>query len=311
MDAARRWLKLIAMLLEKAPPLSVGLAMAVAGAVGMYGMITYNQANLFCLKCHAPNGIFNSFEESTVAHTPYKKDGARCLSCHTDKDFYDIAASFVRETARDFTHVTNAEAARLPDLDPGYTDADCLKCHYDVMKLDGAEKLELPPKLAEIGLRFSHRRHFWIKEFPPEARARLTELRALPTPTKEQQDEIDFLYRAQLGWCGQCHDRRQPTAEGGERLDRSINYFSLNPMACVGCHLDARRARHPGTIHLALPREETCRRCHSGSFHGRFTTFRAECESDDKRDCARCHPQWKPPEAALSLASEDETALEE
>jgi hypothetical protein len=293
----RRLVDWIASFLATAPPLWVGVALLLAGLVGMVGMITYNQSTLFCMKCHEPNGIFVSFDSNHVSHTPYKKDDQHCLACHTDKDFYVIANNWLREVRSDVGYVTNAEAARLPNPEPGYSDADCLKCHYDVLKLDESVKLELPAKLAPIGLRFSHRRHLWVKDFPAEAQKRLGELRRQSEWTKEQKDELDFLFRAQLGWCGQCHDRLQPAAGGDLAVDRTVNYFTLNPMACVGCHLDARRERHPGTIHLALPSEETCRRCHTGTFHGRFTTFRAECEGADQRDCQRCHPQWRPEEA--------------
>ena len=294
MKAAARLVKAIETFLAKASPLSVGLAMVAAGVLGMWSMIAYNQTSAFCLKCHVPNGIFISFSEDSGPHTPYKRQNVRCLTCHTDKDFYVIAANWARRAGADFVHDTNAEAARLPDADPGYRDADCLKCHYDVIRLDESAKLQLPPKVAEIGLRFSHRRHFWLKDFPSEAKARLADLRRAPEPTEEQKAELEFLYKTQLGWCGQCHDRRQRGADGREQADRTVNYFSLNPMACTGCHRDAGRAGHPGERRLAIPGELTCRRCHSGTFHGRFTTFRAECKSENTADCKRCHPLWKP-----------------
>ncbi|NLH50182.1 MAG: hypothetical protein GX444_16505 [Myxococcales bacterium] len=283
-----------------APPLYVGLGIGVAGLLGFLGMVTYNQSSFFCLKCHAPAGVFVSFAEDSTSHSPYKKDKERCLTCHTDKDFYRVAGKWVSRSVADFDDATGAETTRLPDPEPGYTDDECLRCHFDILKRDEADKLKLPEKVAKIGLRFSHRNHFWMKDYPRPARAQLERLRAMALPTEEQKTERDFLLRAQLGWCGQCHDREQPTADGKTRPDRSINYFSINPMRCIGCHPDATARRHPGTIHLALPREEQCRRCHSGTFHGRFAVFRAECAGEDKRDCRRCHPGWQPEAAEES-----------
>jgi hypothetical protein len=308
MNLAARMVQAIASFLEKASPRLVALALAVAGVAGMWSMIAYNQTSSFCLKCHAPNGIFISFAEDSGPHTPYKKDRERCLTCHTDKDFYVVAGNWLRRAGGEFVHATNAEAARLPAADPGYRDEDCLQCHYDALKQDETAKLQLSPKVAEIGLRFSLRRHVWVKEFPAEAQARLAVLRATPAPTDEEQKELDFLRRAQYGWCGQCHDRTPPAADGRPQVDRTINYYSINPMSCTGCHPDAQRGQHPGERRLAVPSELTCRRCHTGTFHGRFATFRAECKAADKTDCRRCHPLWKPEDeptaAALAPAAE-------
>lgn len=290
----RRGIELIETFLVKAPPLWVGVALIAFGVLGFEGMVTYNQSSNFCMECHRPMGIFISFDEDHDSHVPYKQDKTRCLACHTDKDFYSFAFHLARRAGDGFTRVTNENVVRLPKQDPGYTDAQCLTCHYNVLKLEKAEKLELPERLAGIGLTFSHRNHFWIKDFPSEAGSRLRELQAMAERKKEEQEELEFLLRARLGRCAQCHDREKPAAAGGAQIDRTVNFFSINPMRCVGCHTDATRDRHPGTIHLALPREETCRRCHTGTFHGRFTMFRAECESRDQRHCRRCHPGYQP-----------------
>jgi hypothetical protein len=301
MKLLNRLLKLGATVLETAPVLWVAVGFAIAGVAGFLGMVEFNQTSSFCMECHEPQGIFVSFDVEHLSHTPYKQDREACLTCHTDKDFFKVAEAWAATLPEKFEQATNARAAELPELDPGYTDAQCLGCHYDVLKLEEAEPLELSEKVAEIGLRFSHRRHFWMKDFPPEAAERLVELQeaaaANPSPTnfadaKKQADEIAFLQRAKLGYCGQCHDRER----AGE-VDRAINYFAFNPMRCTGCHTDAVRGRHPGTIHLALPNEETCRRCHTGSFHGRFAMFRAQCDGADKSNCSKCHPGFRPPAA--------------
>lgn len=310
MNLARRLVFWCEHFLVTAPPVYVGLGMMVAGIMGFVGMVTYNQSSFFCMKCHAPTGVFVSFDEESASHTPYKKDKTSCLTCHTDKDFYQVAANWTRQSLTEFDDRTSAETTRLPNPDPGYTDADCLACHFDVLKRDEIDPLKLAEKVAPLGLRFSHRNHFWLKDNPGPARERLAALRAIAEATDEERTERDLLFKAQLGWCGQCHDREQSPAGGEARIDRDINYFSTNPMRCGGCHPDATRGRHPGTIHLALPREEQCRRCHSGTFHGRFTVFRAECAGEDKRDCRRCHPRWRPEAAeeasALNAAPDSE-----
>jgi len=289
--------------LIKAPPLWVGLGLIVLGVAGFEGMVTYNQSNAFCFKCHERDGLFRSIDMESTAHTPLKQENRHCLNCHTDKDFYTYAVDLARAASDGLGQATNDDVAQLPPPDPGYDDADCLKCHHDVLKIEKADVLDLPPLPALIGLHFSHRMHFWVKDFPAEAATRLMELTMRTGLSKAEIDERDLLLRAQLGRCGQCHDRRQMQADGEEALDRSINYFSHNPMRCTGCHLDATRDNHPGTVRLALPREETCRRCHTGTFHGRYTVFRAECAGTDTRDCRRCHPQWRPPKEANVAAA--------
>jgi len=292
MNLLRRLIGWIEAFLVQAPPLYVGIGLIVAAVLGFEGMVTYNQMNLFCLKCHEPMGIYRSFNEDLVAHAPFKKDRENCLVCHTDKNFYTFFTGLVAELPGDFVHVTNNTLPILPVADKDYDDEQCLACHNDSLKIDQSDKLRLPPKLAEIGLVFSHQRHYWVKTYPGEAAQRLAQLQTVADLPEKEKNEYEFLLRARMGYCAQCHDQRRVVNEGQPAVNRDINYFSINPMHCTGCHLDATPGRHPGTIHLELPREETCRRCHTGTFHGRFTVFRAECAGLDKRDCKRCHPDY-------------------
>jgi len=296
-----RLLKFVEFLLVKTPPLWAGLAIIFSGALGFAAMVATNQRAGFCLKCHEANGIFISFDEKSKEHKPYREQRLGCVQCHTDKDFYRITARTFARVGRQVLRDTNEDVSRLPAAKSGYVDADCLTCHQGILEVKDGVALELPPKLADIGLRFSHERHYWLASFPAAAKDRLRERRAATSLTKDEAEELAFLSdKVELGWCGQCHDRRPPIGTGERQLDRTINYFSENPMQCTGCHTDAARAAHPGTIHLALPSEETCRRCHTGTFHGRFTTFRAECAGKDREHCIKCHPQWRPDEAAAA-----------
>lgn len=294
LSLAAKAIKLIETFLVQASPLWVGLGVIVLGILGFEGMVTYNQTTLFCMKCHEARGIYVSFDPDDESHVPYKRDQARCLKCHTDKDFYTFAGKLFGAAQDVFAAATSEEPAQLPPFGAGYADDQCIACHYNVLNQDKGEKLELPPRLAAVGLTFSHRRHFWLRDYPPEAAARLAALKKKTILNEDEKKEWEFLQRAQLGRCGQCHDREQTAANGRAAVNRNINFFSINPMRCESCHLDATPDRHPGTIHLALPREETCRRCHTGSFHGRFAVFRAQCDSPDKRDCTRCHPDYRP-----------------
>ncbi len=305
-NLAAKTIKLIETILVKAPPLWVGLGIMILGVLGFVGMVTYNKSNLFCMMGHEPNGVFVSFDENHDSHVPYKKNGRRCLTCHTDKDFYTFAGQVAQAARRSFREVTSDQTTQLPAFGTGYTDAQCLACHHDVLKLDKADRLRLPPRAAEIGLVFSHRRHFWMRDYPAEAAARLAELEKKSRPNDGEKKEIEFLQRARMGRCAQCHDRQQPDSEGRLAVDRNINYFSINPMRCESCHLDATPTRHPGTVLLSMPSEETCRRCHTGSFHGRFAIFRAQCDGADKRDCTRCHPDYRPPSGDAAVAAAPE-----
>ncbi len=291
---AAKAIKLIETFLVKAPPLWVGLAIIVLGILGFEGMVTYNQTGLFCMKCHERRGVYVSFDPDHESHVPYKRDHVSCLKCHTDKDFYTFAGRVAAEARVDFAAWTTAETRRLPPFDAGYSDQQCLACHYNALKNEKMDKLKMSPRLAEIGLTFSHQRHFWLRDYPQAAADRLDILRKTARLTEDEKKELEFLQRARLGRCMQCHDRQQPAANGRTAVDRNVNYFSINPMRCESCHLDATPDRHPSTIHLALPSEATCRRCHTGSFHGRFAVFRAECNNPDKRDCTRCHPDYRP-----------------
>ena len=155
------------------------------------------------------------------------------------------------------------------------------------------------PKLAAIGLRMDVGRHYHLKEFDADDRRRFAELSAKEALDDAERDELVFLNKARISNCAICHERRRATEAGQARLDKTVNYFTANPMTCFSCHPDAVDGRHPGNP-LALPTERVCRRCHNGWTHGRILFFNADRNDADRSACVKCHPRYVPEVAATA-----------
>jgi len=275
-------------------PLLVGVLMFAAGIAGLTGMVTYNQANDFCFKCHQVRGPYYHIDLESTVHEPYVKNlhtqaHVNCVECHSDKEVVNYFGDVARLAGEGFDKITSLPRDDAPGAVTQYDDRTCLRCHYRILETDEIEDerlFELTPKLAQIGLRFSHRRHWWMRAWTPELQARLEGINN--GGIRVEQEELEVLQRARLAHCAQCHDRyyRDPGM-----VDKTVNLYTSNPMSCASCHLDATPDNHPGNV-LSLPTEKSCRRCHNGILHGRMKMFLADQESPDKKPCIKCHPAY-------------------
>lgn len=282
------------------------LALILLGFVGFAAMVQYNQRSAFCTKCHVNRGPYRNIDLQSAAHKPYAEGKKDCLDCHTDKDFHAWARQTVIAGAQAFERFTN-DTGQLAYRLRNVSDETCLGCHEGMLERGEADRIELSPGLAKIGLVFDHRRHFEIKEYSPTLQQERDDLRrSAEQPsgdmTAEKMERLTFLERVRIGHCAQCHERKQPIPkdQGARKLDRNIHFYTSNPMRCSGCHVDAVTAAHPGpplTPPLGLPSEAVCRRCHNGKVHGRLVTFPARCETDFEPftdHCKTCHPDVQP-----------------
>jgi NapC/NirT cytochrome c family, N-terminal region len=284
-------------LLAKANVPLTAVGLLVLGLAGFEGMVAYNQSGAFCEKCHVNRGPFRNIDLSSVAHKPYVDGRATCVDCHTDKEFHEFLVRTAHAAGQGFSRLT--QDTHRPTFKPrDVDDGKCLVCHNAILEQENADRLELSPELAKIGLKFSHARHFAMREFDAEQRDRLDQLKSMSRLNDEEKAEQVFLEKVSIGACAFCHERNQlidPTT-GARKIDRSINLFARNPIGCSGCHVDAVVGDHPGNTlapPLGLPSETTCRRCHNGRVHGRIVTFEARCEKNSppfSEQCAKCHP---------------------
>ncbi|MDP8256485.1 MAG: NapC/NirT family cytochrome c [Candidatus Alcyoniella australis] len=306
MSALRRVLDRAWALAMAVNPFAVFAGLLLLGVVGLSAMVQYNQANDFCLKCHHQRGPYQPIDLESTAHEPYVKNlrseaHVNCLECHTDKELINFFELVAVRAGRGFDELTNPPRMQAPREGPQYADELCLRCHYKILETDeikGQRLLELSDRLRVIGLRFSHQRHFQVRAWTPELERRLEQINL--GQIQVEHEELEFLQRARLGHCAQCHDRFYADPSNA---DKNVNLYTSNPMSCAACHLDADPQNHPGKV-LGLPSERSCRRCHNGVLHGRMRMFLADMDSEDKQPCVKCHPAYmeKPP-----IVAEDET----
>jgi len=286
--------RLLGRALFSVEPWVLVLSLAALGAAGLWGMVTYNQTDYFCQRCHKVLGPYRSIYLESQAHEPFKQKKFDCIDCHADKDVYTWAHRQVSYWGRLFEEITQPQEStasmRYDD------DSRCLACHYKILETNELKHFEMPQSLAKIGLRFEHARHLAFKSFDADEAERLAELESAAKLTKEKQAELEFLRKVRNSSCDRCHERE--VALGGQKtLRKEVNYFSRNPASCVTCHSDATLYVHPGRQKLSFPSEETCRYCHRGRLHGKILFTLADKKSEDKTACKTCHPLYQPKEA--------------
>ena len=272
-------------------PILFVAAVALFGVSGLVGMVQYNQSNYFCQKCHRIRGPYVSIHLDSKSHKPFKDGTHGCLACHRDKDFYDWALGTAGSFAGFMQDYTNPAAIHYeaPDME---SDAKCLRCHYNQLEYNQTRPLELTGNLRKIGLKFDHAKHYAFRDFDRKKDARLKELSAKRGRTEDEKKEMEFLEKVRYSNCAICHERVKDAPGGGTFIDKTVNYFTTNPMTCSSCHKDALRNDHPGHK-LAVPSEESCRWCHNGKLHARMVFFPADKTSPDRTACVKCHPDYK------------------
>jgi len=267
-------------------PWLIAVVVLLAGAAAFTGIIKVNQTNSLCMTCHKTRGPFVSVDLNAAYHNPYKNHSESCIQCHDDKSLYVIMGRKIIKTYLGFEQVTTLK--EVPSPASNFQDHECLVCHQNILNMRDSNRVDLPPRLAAIGLRFDHERHFAIKEYNTSIAKRLAGLESSSVLNEDLKRELDFLRKIRLSNCAQCHER---FPRNSASADKNINFFSSNPMNCAGCHDAA--SGHPGR-NLETPTEQTCRRCHLGRWHGRMFIFEANCAGPDTKYCTKCHPDWEP-----------------
>jgi hypothetical protein len=155
---------------------------------------------------------------------------------------------------------------------------NCRYCHLGAIERKEMLTKDLTPGLQKIGLLMDHRKHVLAQE----------------------------------DTCAKCHERYKEK----DVADRGVNYAEVNHLSCDSCHSFASHAYRAGRLFpltpkeyeqarddawkalshnlrwmVAIPTEQTCRRCHDGKIHYKAKVFLADCRQDDNYDnCIKCHP---------------------
>jgi nitrate/TMAO reductase-like tetraheme cytochrome c subunit len=262
----------------------IAVCILVAGAADL------STRSATCSACHTREGAFAQWMSARLV-TEKKGFGHEligCASCHIEGGAANGWASRFRGLLHIVEYIT-------PQLDPRSAAAgegesarrevapsrNCEYCHLGAIVRKAVLMKDLPEGLREIGLVMDHRKHVVARE----------------------------------DTCAKCHERyKNPETR---EADKTVNYAEVNHLGCVSCHRSAShsyRKRHQPSLTgaderkrseeaawkaleknprwmVALPSEETCRRCHDGRIHYKTKVFLAQCRTGNDYDaCVKCHP---------------------
>lgn len=261
----------------------VFVALAFAAAAGEISVRTAT-----CMACHQQEA---SFAHWMGGRLKAEKKGfghelIACADCHIEGAPANTVTSRLRGLLHAGTYLVPQIDPRRADITEVYPTSrvpteNCNYCHAAAVMRKAVYLKDLPPELKKIGLAMDHRKHVLARE----------------------------------GTCAKCHERYKEK-DGFLEVDKSVNYTETNHMACDSCHSQASHSYRAGQLlplsqtryraarrdawkrlstnprwMVAVPTEQTCRRCHNGQIHYKTRIFPANCkEGKIFADCQKCHP---------------------
>jgi nitrate/TMAO reductase-like tetraheme cytochrome c subunit len=255
--------------------------------VGLLAAADYSSRSAACMLCHQQEASFASWmtEKLRKEKRGFSHEMITCADCH-------IQGNPSRTMASRFRSLLHAISYLVPQIDPRTPPTsgmfnrtrvpteNCQYCHYASVYRKAVHLKDLPEGLKPIGLVMDHRKHVLARE----------------------------------NTCAQCHERYKPQLDAAP--DKGVNYAEVNHLACDACHSFASHAYRSGRLlpmtqtqyeeartaawerlgqnprwMVAIPSEQTCRRCHNGQIHFKTQIFPADCRTGSNYDnCIKCHP---------------------
>lgn len=241
-----------------------------------------------CMSCHPKQAAFAHWmSDKLVAEKKgFSHELISCAACHMDGAAQGTVMSRFRGLLHAITYVVPTIDPREPLVTRIYktthiSSENCKYCHQAAIVRKTVWKKDLPGgDLKVIGLAMDHRKHLVTSE----------------------------------DTCARCHERYANEPKG--KANKEVNYAEVNHLSCDACHTAASHAYQTGRIlpipdsnlkkawettwdklsknprwMIALPTEETCRRCHNGKIHFKTRIFLADCSNGKNYDeCVKCHP---------------------
>lgn len=262
------------------------IVLVVVGVALLLGAADISTRTSTCMSCHAQEAEFARWMEARLAQEQrgFSHELIACAACHMEGAAEGTIAS-------GFRGLLHAATYAVPQIDPRrpmvsglfktvhVPSENCKYCHLAAITRKAVWLRDLHPRLKEIGLQMDHRKHVVARE----------------------------------GTCAKCHERYKDKKEGA---DKEVNYAEVNHLSCASCHSGAshayrsgkrfpltqaqfveareetwkRLAKNPRWM-IALPTEQSCRRCHNGKIHYKTRIFPVACDTGTNyNDCIKCHP---------------------
>ncbi len=240
-----------------------------------------------CMACHTQEQAYVEWmtEKLKDRKKGFSHELISCAACHME----GAAEGTIMSRFRGLLHTVQYFVPQMDPRRPLVTrmfkevripSENCQYCHLGSIVRKTVMLRDLPPRLQRIGLQMDHRKHVLASEET----------------------------------CAKCHERykdKQP-----EEVDRTVNYAEVNHLSCDACHASASHTYRTGRLlplsqaefhqareeawttlsnnprwMIALPTEQTCRRCHNGKIHFKTRIFLADCsQGKNYENCVKCHP---------------------
>ncbi|MGC8657497.1 MAG: hypothetical protein ACP5U1_00315 [Desulfomonilaceae bacterium] len=256
-------------------------------AILIYGSGEVSIRSFTCKACHQREAKYVDWmaHKLKIQNKGFSHELIACADCHIAGSPQNTVLSRGRALLHAVTYL-------VPQIDPRQDEttglfretrvptANCEFCHYAAIYRKAVYLKDLTKGLKEIGLAMDHRKHVIARD----------------------------------DTCAKCHERYKD--KNDNKADKEVNYAEVNHLACDSCHSFASHyylngrllpltpaqfteaiqkawnslSRNPRWM-VAIPTEQSCRRCHNGKIHYKTRIFVADCrEGYDYKNCVKCHP---------------------
>lgn len=261
----------------------------IGGAVALLivvGAAEVSVRSATCIACHTREADFAEWMKNRLRAEKkgFSHELIACADCHMEGGAAGTMMSKLRGLLHAVTYVVPQIDPRRPLVSDLFTrtripSQKCQYCHLGAIQRKAVYLKDLPPELQKIGLVMDHRKHVLSRD----------------------------------DTCARCHERYKDPAGPA---DRGVTYTEVNHLSCDSCHTMASHAYRSGQLRpmsekdyvmakdeawnrlstnprwmIAIPTEQSCRRCHNGKIHYKTPIFLADCNADTNyENCLKCHP---------------------
>lgn len=262
---------------------AIGVAIVLIAVAGLAEISVQSPT---CMACHRQEASFSQWMSMRLKAEKkgFSHELIACADCHMKGGAARTVGSRLDGLLHAVTYLVPQLDPRRPQVSGLYTTTkapreNCQYCHLAAINRKQVHLKDLPPDLAKIGLVMDHRKHVLARD----------------------------------DTCAKCHERYK---ENAAAPDKQVAYTEVNHLACDSCHTRASHsyrsgqplpmtdaqfveARDDAWIQLsknprwmvAMPSEQSCRRCHNGKIHYKTKIFLADCRNGKIfEDCLKCHP---------------------
>jgi hypothetical protein len=270
--------------MARVPIYIIAAAMVLVVVLALADLSTRSET---CMACHAQEAAYATWmaDKLKAEKKGFAHELISCAGCHMKGAAEGTVASRFRGLLHAVTYLVPQIDPRRP-LAPGMlkeehiASENCQYCHLGSIRRKAVWMKDLPEGLKKIGLAMDHRKHVLARE----------------------------------DTCAKCHERYKEK----EKLeaDKEVNYAEVNHLSCASCHTRASHAYRSDWMFplsekgfvlareeawkklstnprwmVAIPTEQTCKRCHNGKIHYKTLIFLADCaRGTNYDDCVKCHP---------------------